>query len=318
MSRIVCASSTWTRSTAPIVPPASPIALATLPSIPGTWSISTRSVRLYWALGVVGHAAPDLMPRGDGVRRTAADRDPAQIASDDDARRALPDRRQQPRLPRVLRAAGVDRDLDRRARPTRSSGSPRCSSRSSPTTARRRPSSSGTRATSGRKEVYSEYKAQRSSAARSAQGAVAAPRAAGRGVRLPQPPRRRLRGRRRDRLDRRAAPRRQDPPIAGDGRDRRPRRLPAGRRQRPDHDHLAAGSPTRSVYDRAGRDRPLRDPARAGPRLHRPQGRHQRQHPRRSRDRRQDRRRAAAAVRLAGGRCSTASTRSPAPSASRT
>ena len=35
MSRIVCGPSTWTRSTAPIVPPASPIALATLPSIPG-------------------------------------------------------------------------------------------------------------------------------------------------------------------------------------------------------------------------------------------------------------------------------------------
>ncbi len=35
MSRTVCATSTWTRSTAPIVPPASPIALATLPSMPG-------------------------------------------------------------------------------------------------------------------------------------------------------------------------------------------------------------------------------------------------------------------------------------------
>ena len=53
MSRIVCVSSTLTRSTAPIVPPASPIAEATLPSMPGRWSISTRRVRLYWALGVV-------------------------------------------------------------------------------------------------------------------------------------------------------------------------------------------------------------------------------------------------------------------------
>ena len=40
--------------------------------------------------------------------------------------------------------------------------------------------------TSGRKEVYAEYKATRTLAARPAQAAVAAPRAAGRGVRLPQ------------------------------------------------------------------------------------------------------------------------------------
>ena len=56
------------------------------------------------------------------------------------------------------------------------------------------------------------------------------------------------------------------------------------------------------VYDRAGRDRPLRDPTRARPRLHRPQGRHLGQHPRRPRHRRQDRRRPAAALRLARGR----------------
>jgi hypothetical protein len=34
-----------TRSTEPIVPPTSPIALATFPSMPGRWSISTRIVR---------------------------------------------------------------------------------------------------------------------------------------------------------------------------------------------------------------------------------------------------------------------------------
>ena len=33
----------------PIVPPASPIAEATRPSMPGRWSIRTRSVREYWA-----------------------------------------------------------------------------------------------------------------------------------------------------------------------------------------------------------------------------------------------------------------------------
>ena len=56
------------------------------------------------------------------------------------------------------------------------------------------------------------------------------------------------------------------------------------------------------VYDRRGRDRPLRHPARAGPRLHRPQGRHVGQHPRRPRHRRQDGGAAAAAVRRPRGR----------------
>ena len=45
----------------------------------------------------------------------------------------------------------------------------------------------------------------------------------------------------------------------------------------------------------------LRRPARAGARLHRPQGRHERQHPRRPGHRRQDRRAADRAVRLARG-----------------
>ena len=72
------------------------------------------------------------------------------------------------------------------------------------------------------------------------------------------------------------------------------------------------------VYDVDGRQGPLRDPARARARLHRPQGRHERQHPRRSRHRREDRGGSAPALRLAGGRCWSTSTRSAAPSASRT
>src|SRR3954452_5343942 len=52
MSRSVWWSSTMTRSTEPIVPPASPIALATRPSMPGLCSISTRIVSEYWADGV--------------------------------------------------------------------------------------------------------------------------------------------------------------------------------------------------------------------------------------------------------------------------
>ena len=44
---------TSTRSTAPMIPPASPIALATWPSMPGRWAISTRMVSEYWADGVM-------------------------------------------------------------------------------------------------------------------------------------------------------------------------------------------------------------------------------------------------------------------------
>ena len=51
-----------------------------------------------------------------------------------------------------------------------------------------------------------------------------------------------------------------------------------------------------------GGDRPLRDPARADPGLLRPEGRHLRQHPRDPRDRRQDRQRADPELRLARGR----------------
>ena len=85
-----------------------------------------------------------------------------------------------------------------------------------------------------------------------------------------------------------------------DGRHRRPRRLPAGRRRRADHDHVARHHRHARVRPR-GRDRPLRHPARADPRLHRPQGRHVGQHPRRPGHRRQDRGAAAAGVRLPRG-----------------
>ena len=49
MSRSVCASSIVTRSIEPIVPPASPIAVATRPSMPGRWSIRTRRTKENWA-----------------------------------------------------------------------------------------------------------------------------------------------------------------------------------------------------------------------------------------------------------------------------
>src|SRR4051794_14952434 len=49
MSRSVCPPSIPIRSTEPMLPPASPMAVATRPSIPGRWSISTRRMIEYCA-----------------------------------------------------------------------------------------------------------------------------------------------------------------------------------------------------------------------------------------------------------------------------
>ena len=57
MSRSVWPPERLTRSTEPIVPPTSPMALATFPSMPGRWSISTRIVKEYWAEVAPGTAA---------------------------------------------------------------------------------------------------------------------------------------------------------------------------------------------------------------------------------------------------------------------
>ena len=137
-------------------------------------------------------------------------------------------------------------------------------------------------------------------AARPAQGAVAAPRAAGRRLRLPQHRGRRLRGRRRHRL---ASPSARATPgvpvmvVTGDrdafqliDPESRVKVMATGAR---DHRHQDLRPP--------GGHRPLRHRARAGPRLLRPQGRHLGQHPRRPGHRRQDGLRAAAALRLARG-----------------
>jgi hypothetical protein len=51
MSRSSLSSDTSMRSTAPMIPPAWPIALATWPSMPGRWAISMRIVSEYWADG---------------------------------------------------------------------------------------------------------------------------------------------------------------------------------------------------------------------------------------------------------------------------
>ena len=52
------------RSTAPMMPPALPIALATWPSMPGRWAISMRMVSEYWADGVMLMAGAYVRPRG--------------------------------------------------------------------------------------------------------------------------------------------------------------------------------------------------------------------------------------------------------------
>ena len=170
---------------------------------------------------------------------------------------------------------------------------------------------------SGRKEVYAEYKADAHVAPDLLKRAVAALRAARRGVRLPQRHGRGLRGRRRHRLDRRARPRARASRsmiVTGD-RDAFQLIDPDGscRSWR-----RAAASPTRSSTTTQAVDRALRHHARADPRLLRPQGRHVGQHPGRPGHRRQDRVAAAAAVRRPRGRPRRASTTSPAPSASRT
>ena len=138
MSRTSLPPSAFTMSIAPIDPPASPIAEVTSPSMPGSFSSSMRSVRLYDALGVTatvpclagvgGEFALLRDCRGNhtfegstlgarispGTALVPACREDSYDQVDGRSR-ALPDRRQQPRLPGVLRAAGHDRDLARRA-----------------------------------------------------------------------------------------------------------------------------------------------------------------------------------------------------------
>ncbi len=122
--------------------------------------------------------------------------------------------------------------------------------------------------------------------------------------------RRGLRGRRRDRVARRARAACR-PAGSGDDRDRRPRRLPADRRGRAGE---GDGDRARDHRDEdlrpPGGDRPLRHRARADPRLLRPEGRHLGQHPGHPGDRRQDRQRAAADVRDARGGARATSRRS--------
>src|SRR5947209_16781833 len=142
LSRSGCASATCPRSSEPIVPPAAPMALATCPSIPGLWAISTRMVSENWAGGVaatgltllgretgraqarlavpagarqrLGREPMGLAPALPGgcaaaERRAAAGAYSLGRGRRRASRRAVLDRWQLARLPGVLRAARVHR-----------------------------------------------------------------------------------------------------------------------------------------------------------------------------------------------------------------
>ena len=63
----------------PIVPPASPIAVATRPSMPGRWSIRTRRVSENWAEVVLRHR-PELTVEGRPAIRRASLRGPSALS----------------------------------------------------------------------------------------------------------------------------------------------------------------------------------------------------------------------------------------------
>ena len=270
---------------------------------------------------VVSSAIADLQPIEGSPAPRAEPRPPGDIKcsrrdGEEQRRhtpRAVPDRRELARLPRVLRAARVDRHLGRP--PDQRDLRLRVDAREDPHRLRRGADRRGV----GRRHVRPQGDLRRLQGAallppRPAQAAVAGAAPARRGVRLPQHLRRGLRGRRRDRLARQAGP---GAPHPGDGRQRRPRRVPDGRRRRADHDHLQGHHGHEGLRPR-GRDRALRHPARADPRLHRPQGRHlattspaspasaTRPPP------------SSSSASATSRPCSPASTRSPAPSARRT
>ena len=211
--------------------------------------------------------------------------------------RALPRRREQPRLPRVLRAprgAGDDRGLsDERA--------PRLHQHA--LQAPLRLPAAGRRGRLGHEPGAPEGARRRvqdrpATDARPPARAVPALPADRRGLRVPEPRVRGLGGGRRHRHARVAGRRGGREDVR---RLDRSRRVPALHGERlPDDDAARRGRRPR-LHARPGL-RALRRHARAGARLHRAQGRHVRQHPRRSRHRGQDRGPAHLAVRLARGR----------------
>ena len=194
--------------------------------------------------------------------------------------RALPHRRQLARLPRVLRAPRVDRDLDRL--PHQRDLRVRLHAREDPHRARHEAHGRGLgRGLLRPQGGLSRVQGRPREAPDAARRAVAALRAARRGVRLPHRPPASTASRPTTSSppspSRRATPIRRSRPVIVTGD---PRRLPAHRSRgdRPGH-----GDEPRHHRDEAVRPprggRALRHPARADPRLLRPQGRDQRQLP---------------------------------------
>ena len=174
---------------------------------------------------------------------------------------AVPDRREQPRLPCLLRPSRVDRHLE--GPPHQRDLRLRVDAREDHLRLRRQAHACGL----GRRHVGPRgglrgVQGGPPRAARPARRAVAAPAPAGRRLRLPEHEGLRLRGRRRDRHARTAGPR---AGHRGDGRDRRPRPVPARRARRAGDGHGPRHHRHQDLRPRR-RARPLRHPARADPR----------------------------------------------------
>ena len=211
--------------------------------------------------------------------------------------RALPRRRQQPRVPRVLRAPGGAPDDGRAAdeRPARlHEHALQAALGLRPARRRRRLGHASDPPHGDRGDVQGGPAPDAGPAA----GAVPALPSHRRGVRLPEPRVRGLGGGRRDRDDRDACRRGGHQDVR---RLDRPRRVPALQREHLADDDAARRRRGERLHARARRA-PLRRSARPGAGLHRAQGRHLGQHPGHPGNRRQDRRPADRAVRLARGR----------------
>ncbi len=214
---------------------------------------------------------------------------------------AVPRRREQPRVPRVLRAPGGAPDHRRSAyeRAARLHEHALQAPRGLRPEGRRGRVGHAPRAPCrDRGGCRGRLQGRAQADARPAAGAVPALSPDRRGLRLQQPRVRGVGGRRRDR-------------DAGDPGGRcghphrrgldRPGRLPALLAERePDDD--AARRLRRPGLHAGARRAAVRRPPGPGPRLHRPEGRHLGQHPRSPRHRRQDRRTADRAVRVARDR----------------
>ena len=212
---------------------------------------------------------------------------------------ALPRRRQQPRLPRLLRAARGARDDARASRRTRCSASRTCSSSCSRTTGRRASPSPGTRGPSHRgcetlDDVQVEGRKPMPDLLRE-QFPYFRPIVEAFGYRNLE-----FEGWEADDVIATLATRADEAGIEDLRRLDRPRRVPARHRERHADDDAARRRRRERLHAGARRGA-LRHHARPDSGLHRAQGRHVRQHPRRSGNRRQDRRAADRAVRLARG-----------------